>query len=172
MDGRPWTNECCMCVRSTHAEVGRSGRGGRRKADFGQVVSPPRGGFGGFEGVISGRWRAELSRGRSGLGAQTGLAGGTSVPNWGHNRRPVGGFGGFRGFRGFVSGQTRAAKLPPGRWPGWSVVGAYPCRTGGTSGRRVVGSVGFRELFWLAGARKTALGPPLAMGASDAWVGV
>lgn len=105
MYGWLWTNKCCMCVRSTHAEVGRSGRVGRRKADFGPVASPPRGGFGGFEGVISGRWRAQKSRGasrgegdRSVLGAQTGVAGGTSGPNWGHNRRAVGGFGGFQGF--------------------------------------------------------------------------
>lgn len=97
MYGRPWTNECCMCVRSTHAEVGRIGPAGYRKTDFEAMASPPRGGFGGFEGAIFGRWRALKLRGgpngetgRSGLGAQTGLAGGTLEPKWGHIRRPGG----------------------------------------------------------------------------------
>lgn len=75
MDGRPWTNECCMCVRSTHAEVGRSGQVGRPKAQFGPGGGRPRGGFGWIWGVVDGQSRAQKlaqrpERGgrRSGLG--------------------------------------------------------------------------------------------------------
>lgn len=108
MYGWPRTNECCMCARSTHAEVGRIGAAGHRRAAFGAVASLPRGGF---EGVISGRWRARKLRGgpngesgRSYLGAQTGLTGGTLGPKWGHIRRPG-------GVPQWGSGKKRAACL-------------------------------------------------------------
>lgn len=64
--------------------------------------------------------------GRSGLGAQTGVAGGTSGLNWGHNRLAVG------GFEGFVSGQTWVAKLPRGE--GLFGLGAMP-QTGAAGGQ-------------------------------------
>ena len=101
MYGWLWTNECCMCARSTHDEVGRFGRVGHRKADFGLVLSSPRGGFGGSWGVMDSQSRAQKwAQGPercvwSGVGAQIGVAGGTSWPNWGHNRRAVGEFGVF-----------------------------------------------------------------------------
>ena len=59
MYGWLWTNECCMCARSTHDEVGRFGRVGHRKADFGLVLSSPRGGFGGSWGVMDSQSRAQ-----------------------------------------------------------------------------------------------------------------
>ena len=170
-----WTNECCMCARSTHDEVGRFGRVGRRKADFGPVLSSPRGGFGGIWGVMDGPSRAKIGSGAREAraagqvwGHNPTRVGGTSGPNWGHNRRAAGGFGGFRGF---VSGQTRAAKflrggglaaLAWGHKPAW--LGAYPCRTGGTTGRRVVGSVGVRKLFWPVASGKPPCCRPLRWG--------
>src|SRR3990167_7773935 len=63
MYGRPWTNECLMCVRSTHAEVGRNGRAGRRKAHFGPVATRCVVGLVGLRGAIFGRWRAQKLRG-------------------------------------------------------------------------------------------------------------
>ena len=134
MDGRPWTNECCMCAGRTHAGVGRSERVERRKADFGPVVSSPRGGFGGFWGgcgrpiartKIGSAARGE--GGRSVLGAQTGASGGTSGPNWGHNRaelgaQPAGGWW-VRWVSGGCFRPNAGVEVAPGREPDWVVRG-------------------------------------------------
>lgn len=127
MYGWLWTNECCMCVRSTHAEVGRSGRVGRRKADLGPVVSSPRGGFGWIWGVVDGQSRAQ----KIGSAAREARAAGQV---WG---------------------------LKPAR------VGAHPGRTGGTTGGRLVGSMGFRGVLRAKRARRSYPGAEARLG--QAW---
>lgn len=56
-------------------------------------------------------------RGRAGLGAQTGVAGGTSGPNWGHIRPPRVGSVGFRGCFGLLA----RGKPPCGRPLPWGI---------------------------------------------------
>lgn len=90
MDGRPWTNECCMCVRSTHAEVGRSGRVGRPKADFGPDGGRPRGGFGWIWGVVDGQSRAQKLAQQAERRGRLVISGGTNRSGWGHIRAELG----------------------------------------------------------------------------------
>lgn len=114
MYGWLWTNECCMCARSTHDEVGRFGRVWRRKADFGPVLSSPRGGFGGIWGVMDGPSRAQKLAQRAERRGRPVRSGGTTRSGWGHIRaelgaQPAGGGGG---------GVFGEAYQPRGKGPG------------------------------------------------------
>lgn len=170
-DGRGQTSAACVCALHM-LKLGEVAGADAERRTLGQWSARRVVGLVGFGGLwtanraprnwLSGR-RGE--GGRSGLGAQTDASGGTSGPNWGHNRRAAGGFGGI------VSGQTSAAKFLRGGGlaaQAWghkpARLGAYPCRTGGTTGRRVVGSVGVRKLFWPVARGKPPCGRPLRWG--------
>lgn len=152
-DGRGQTS--AACVRAVHMrELVDLDQGAAGNPSSGRWPGRRLVGLVGFGGLwtanraprnwLSGR-RGE--GGRSVLGAQTGVAGGTSGPNWGHNRRAVGGFGGFQGF---VRPQWARKKKRPG-----SDSGAF--YDGNTTGRRW--GTGCGPLCPLRGALQGAMQP-------------
>lgn len=82
VDGRPWTNECCMCAGRTHAGVGRFGERGGRKGELGPVARSPLGGFGGFRGL------SPVNRASRNYASR--VEGEGTVQVWGHKRRQLG----------------------------------------------------------------------------------